>query len=103
MKSEIKVELNSTQSLTNLIQEAYFSNGQMGKIDGKNHHLQITPEVDDIFYTVIKGLDRATIKVTNPMIDGTLRCVVEDREELRIYPINTYCIVDETNKKYSFY
>lgn len=102
MKSEIKVEL-SNQSLVDLIQKAYFSNEQKGKIEGKNHHLKITPEMDDIFYTVIKGLDRATIKVTHPMIDGSLRCIVEDQEELKIYPINTYCIMDENSQKYSFY
>jgi len=102
MKSEIKVDLTS-QSLVDLIQTAYFTNDQKGKISGKKHYLKITPEVDDIFYTIIKGLDRATIKVTHPLIDGTLRCIVEDQEELRIYPVNTYCIVDEISQKYSFY
>jgi hypothetical protein len=103
MKSEIKVELSATQSLVDLIQDTYFSNGNLGKINGKKNHLVITPEVDDIFYTVVKGLNRATIKVTHPLIDGTLRCIVEDEKELKIYPINTYCIVDDVNKKYSFY
>lgn len=103
MKSEIRVELTATQSLIGLIQETYFSNDPKGKIEGKTHYLKITKEVDDIFYSIIKGLDRATVKITHPLIDGSLRCIIEDQEELRIYPINTYCVIDEINQKYSFY
>jgi hypothetical protein len=105
MKSEIKVELSNKIQLDNLIRNAYFSDGQMGKLLGQKNYIEITPEVDDIFHTVVRGLDKATIKVINPdLIDGNLRClVIEDGSNIKIYPINTYCIVLEENNKYSFY
>lgn len=104
MKNEIKVEFDNNEILKNLIDKSYFEDGQMGRLAGQKNFIEVTPELDDIFFTVLKGLHNTTIKVINhDLIDGTLRFIVnEDNNKLKIYPISIFCIVDE-NKKYSFY
>ena len=40
--------------------------------------------------------------VYEEMIDGTMRCVVDETTDIiNLYPVNNYCIVED--KKYSFY
>ena len=104
MKSEIKIEFSNNKELKKIIQKAYFEEGYLGKLLTKNNFIEVTSDVDDIFYTVVKGLNNATIKVTNnDLIDGSCRFIVDDTgENPKIYPISMYCIVDD-NKKYIFY
>jgi len=102
MKNEIKVELKNTDLLDKLIKESYYDNGQNGKLAGQKM-FEINEDVDDVFYTVIKGLDRSTIKVTNKqMIDGNLRMIVDESEGVtKVIPVSTYCINE--NNTYSFW
>jgi hypothetical protein len=104
MKSEIKIEFSNNKELNKIIQKAYFEEGYLGKLLTSSNFIEITSDVDDIFYTVVKGLNNATIKVTNnELIDGSCRFIVDDTgENPKIYPISMYCIVDD-NKKYIFY
>jgi hypothetical protein len=104
MKSEIKIEFSNNKELKKIIQKAYFEEGYLGKLLTNSNFIEVTSDVDDIFYTVVKGLNNATIKVTNnELIDGTCRFIVDDTgENPKIYPISMYCIVDD-NKKYIFY
>ena len=104
MKSEIKIEFSNQTELKRVIEKAYFEEGYLGKLLTNTNFVEITPEVDDVFYTVIKGLNNATIKVSNnDLIDGTCRFIVDDTgENPKIFPISMYCIVDD-NKKYIFY
>jgi hypothetical protein len=104
MKSEIKIEFSNQKELKKIIDKAYFEEGYLGKLLKNNNFVEITPEIDDILYTVIKGLNNATIKVTNnELIDGSCRFIVDDTgENPKIFPISMYCIVDD-NKKYIFY
>ena len=104
MKSEIKIEFSNNKELKKVIQKAYFEEGYLGKLLTQHNYIEITPKVDDILYTVVKGLNNATIKITNTdIIDGSCRFIVDDTgENPKIYPISMYCIVDE-NKKYIFY
>lgn len=104
MKNEIKVEFGNKEILENLIKKSYFEGGQMGRLLGQKNFIQLTPQVDDVVYTVTKGLHNATIKLTNSeLIDGTLRFIIEDiNDEIKLIPISMFCIVDE-NQKYSFY
>ena len=104
MKNEIKVEFSNKKILNDLIQKAYFEDGQKGRLLGQNNWLEITPQVDDVVFTVVKGLNNATIRLTNSeLIDGTFRFIVEDiNDEIKLIPISMFCIVDE-NQKYSFY
>ena len=76
----------------------------MGRLMGQNNWLELTPQVDDVVFTVVKGLNNATIRLTNSeLIDGTFRFIVEDiNDEVKLIPISMFCIVDE-NQKYSFY
>jgi hypothetical protein len=101
IKHEIKVELNQTESLKSIIEKAYFDEGQMGKILGKNHFIKID-ESDDVNWAIFNGLHNVTVKVTNEeVIDGAMRFVIDESEnELRLYPISIYCIKEE---KYIFY
>lgn len=104
MKSEIKIEFSNQEELKRVIEKAYFEEGYLGKLLTNTNFVEVTTEIDDVFYTVIKGLNNATIKVTNnDLIDGSCRFIVDDTgDNPKIYPISMYCIVDE-NKKFIFY
>ena len=104
MKSEIKIEFSNQTELKRVIEKAYFEEGYLGKLLTNTNFVEVTQEIDDVFYTVIKGLNNATIKVTNnDLIDGSCRFIVDDTgDNPKIYPISMYCIVDD-NKKYIFY
>jgi hypothetical protein len=104
MKSEIKVEFNNKKVLDELIQKAYFESNQNGKLAGQKNYIELTPEVEDIVFTIVKGLHNATIKLSNnDIIDGSLRFIIEDIDDkVKLFPISMFCIIDE-NKKYSFY
>lgn len=101
IKHEIKVEISKSEELEKIIEKAYFEDGLVGKIIGKKHYLVID-ESDEINYTIFKGLDGATVKVTNEdVIDGSMRFIVDETEgEVRLYPISIYCIKED---RYSFY
>jgi hypothetical protein len=100
IKHEIKVELSDSNSIQELIEKTYFEEGDRGKIIGKKHYLTIEEE-DDINYTIFKGLNNATVKVMNDIIDGNMRFIVDESNgDVRLYPISIYCIKEE---RYSFY
>lgn len=101
VKHEIKVELNKTEELKKIIEKAYFQEGLNGKILGNEHYLTIDKE-DDINWTIFNGLHNATVKITNEdIIDGAMRFIVEEQDELKLYPISIYCIKEDD--KYIFY
>ncbi len=102
VKHEIKVEISKPEEIKNLIQKAYFEEGNQGKIMGKNHFLKIEEE-DDINYTIFKDLNGATVKISNSeVIDGTMRFMVDELDgEVKLYPISIYAINE--NGKYIFY
>lgn len=102
IKHEIKVEFSNSEVLKNLINKAYFEEGYMGKIMGKNNYIKVDESVDDIAYTVFRGLNSTTAKITNEIIDGTMRFMIDETQgEVRLYPISVYCIQEEG--KYIFY
>lgn len=100
-KHEIKIELDKTEQLREVIEKAYFVDGNLGKILGKKHFIKIE-ETDDVNFTIFKGLNNATVKVSNQeIIDGNMRFIVDEESgELRLYPISTYCIKED---RYIFY
>ena len=83
VKHEIKVELNKTEEIRQIIEKAYYEEGFGGKIIGKKHFLTINQE-DDINWTIFNGLHNSTVKI-----------------EVRLYPISVYCIKEED--RYIFY
>ena len=100
VKHEIKVELSDSTTIQQIIEKAYFEEGFKGKILGKKHFLTID-ETDEINHTIFKGLNNATVKITNEIIDGSMRFMVDETEgEVRLYPISINCVKEE---KYSFY
>lgn len=102
VKHEIKVEVSKPEEIKDLIQKAYFEEGNQGKIIGKKHFLEISKE-DDINYTIFKDLNGATVKVSNTdVIDGNMRFIVDESNgDVRLYPVSIYVIVE--NDKYIFY
>lgn len=101
-KHEIKVEFNNSPELKSLIEKTYFEEGQSGKIIGKKNFIVVDEERDEITYSTIKGLNNATIKITNgEVIDGNMRFLIEETDEIRIFPISTYCIKED--ERYIFY
>ncbi len=103
IKHEIRVEFSNSEALKSIIQKAYFDEGYMGKILGKNHYITVSETNDDIAYTIFKGLNSATTKITNEeVIDGTMRFMIDETQgEIRLYPVSIYCIKEED--KYIFY
>lgn len=102
IKHEIKVEFSNSEVLKSLIDKAYFEEGCLGKIMGNKNYIKLDESVDDVAYTVFKGLNSVTAKVTNEIIDGAMRFMVDETQgEVRLYPISVYCIQEEG--KYIFY
>lgn len=102
VKHEIKVELDKSEDLLNLIQKAYFQEGLNGKIHGKEHFITIE-ESDEVNSSIFKGLNNGTVKISNSeVIDGTMRFIVDETSgEIRLYAISIYCIKED--EKYIFY
>lgn len=102
VKHEIKIELNKSTELVQLIEKAYFEEGLSGKILGKEHYITIEKE-DEINWTIFNGLNNATVKILNSdVIDGTMRFIIDETQgDLRLYPISIYCIKEED--RYIFY
>jgi hypothetical protein len=75
----------------------------MGKILGKNHFITIDESTDGVAYTIFKGLNSTTAKITNEeVIDGSMRFMIDETsDEIRLYPISIYCIQEE--ERYIFY
>ena len=103
IKHEIKVEFSNSEVLKSLINKAYFEEGYMGKIMGKENYIKVDEATDDIAYTIFKGLNSATAKITNEeVIDGAMRFMIDETQgEVRLYPISIYCI--EEDGRYIFY
>lgn len=102
IKHEIKVEFANSEILKTLINKAYFEQGYMGKIMGKDNFIKVDESVDDVAYTIFKGLNSATAKITNEIIDGSMRFMIDETQgEVRLYPISIYCI--EEDGRYIFY
>jgi len=102
MKHEIKVEFSNTDVLKQIIEKSYFEEGLSGKIQGNINFIKVDENVDEVCYTIFKGLNNATVKVTNPIIDGSMRFLIDETSgEVRIYPISIYCVKEE--QRYSFY
>lgn len=102
IKHEIKVEYSNSEVLRDLIEKAYFEEGYLGKILGKNHFITID-ESDDINHTIFKGLNSVTTKIHNDeILDGSMRFMIDETQgDIRLYPISIYCIKE--NDKYIFY
>lgn len=103
MKHEIKVEFSNGEILKKIIEKAYFEEGLSGKIIGKENFIIVNEEVDDVSYAIFKGLNNATVKITNlEVIDGSMRFMIDETSgELRLYPISIYCVKEE--ERYTFY
>ena len=102
MKHEIKVEFSDSKSLSELIEKTYFEKGTMGKISGGKENFLLIEESDDVLHTVFKGLNNATVKIQNEVVDGSMRFIIDETQgDVRIYPISIYCVKE--HDKYSFY
>ena len=102
MKSELRIEYTNGDVLNQLIQRAYFENGQMGKLIGKENFIEVTPE-EDVLHTIVSGMNNVTIKLTNDdLIDGSARFMIDESDGIKLYPISIYCVNQDDNR-YNFY
>ncbi len=94
---------NDPEQIKAIIEKAYFQEGLAGKIQGNQNYISLTEEMDEVAYSVLKGLHNATVKITNgDVIDGSMRFMVDESNgDLRIYPISIYCY--EEDGKFCFY
>lgn len=102
VKHEIKVEMKSTQALSELIERAYEIADGKGTIRGNRHALEVCPDVDAELHGILTGLHMSTVKViNNEIIEGNLRFMVfEEGEGITLTPISIYCLKEE---KYIFF
>jgi len=102
VKHEIRVEMKSTDSLSQLIERAYDIKDGKGTIKGNRHALEVCPNIDKELHTILTGLHMSTVKVTNnELIDGNLRFMVfEEGSSITLSPISIYCIKED---KYIFF
>lgn len=102
VKNEIKVEFSNSEMLKSIIEKAYFEDGFGGKITGNKYSIDILPE-DDINWTIYKGLNNVTVKLTNEIIDGSARFLIDDTDDnvIKLHPISIYCIKE--GDRYIFY
>jgi hypothetical protein len=102
VKHEIRVEMKSTDSLSQLIERAYDIKDGKGTIKGNRHALEVCPNNDKELHTILTGLHMSTVKVTNnELIDGNLRFMVfEEGSSITLSPISIYCIKED---KYIFF
>ena len=100
VKHEIKIPFSNGDELKQIIQKAYFEEGDRGKLLGRKNYIKVN---DDVNHAIFKGLHNITVKLTNEeLIDGSIRFLVEEKDnEIRLYPISIYAIQEE--EKYIFY
>jgi hypothetical protein len=103
MEKEMKISFPQ-ETLTNIIEETYFSNGQNGKLT-KELRFQVDPTKDDVLYTIIKDLPPMVIRGFNSNItEGTIKFLSEQiGDKIELIPISVYCVPDQISGKYSFY
>jgi len=100
VKQEIKIEYTNSENIKTLIEKAYFEEGDRGRIVNKNNYLELTPN-DELFES-LKDLNNAVVKITNDILDGSMRFVIEETENsIKLFPISIYCVKE--NETYSFY
>lgn len=101
MKHELKLDFDNTEELDEMIQRAYFIDGDKGKILGKGNTLNLNKNHSE--YDKFKGLNNTIVKVYNSkLIDGSLRFLVEeDSENISLQPASIYCVKEDGY--YSFY
>jgi len=100
MKHEIKIELDNSDLIEELITKTYFANNSKGKITNNDMFINVYDN-DIVNHTICKGLHNTTIKVVNEKIDGFMRFIIdESNNDIRLYPTSIYCIKED---KYIFY
>lgn len=101
MKS-MRVVYDDTENLKSLIDGLYFGDGNNGKIPSDfDQNLKIE---SSIMKTILSDLEGYEIKLTNKIIDGSMKFETkEDGEDLYLIPISNYCIKKENEDLYSFY
>ena len=98
MKYELKIEYENTEELLTVIKLSYDEKGILKPLKKKDY---IKIDKNNLYYGVLKGLNNTIVRVYCEIIDGYLRCVVEEGETTKLYPISKYCIVD--GNYYQFY
>jgi hypothetical protein len=101
MKYELKLNYEDLEVLKQGIEKTYFQMGDRGKMLGQRVKFPI--EKDSPNWIVLTGLNNMTCKIENDqIIDGTLRCTIEDDgEQINLLPCSIYCVME--GEKYSFY
>lgn len=92
MKSEIKVELNNRDLLTEFLKRSY----KNGKIQGNENLLIVRKSDDKELFNTLKDSDRIVVRITNKdIIDGFCRFIIEkDTKGINLYPISIHYTMD---------
>lgn len=96
MKHELKIEFKDTKVLLDFIKSSYNN----GYLTDKSKKLIF--EKNSTTYNLCKGLTNLPVRLWNDeIIDGTIRFIIEEEEEvISLYPCSI--CYEEDNNKYSF-
>ena len=96
MKYELKIEFKDTKLFIDYIKKAY----KNGTLNDRKQKFTFDSSTD--IFNLCKGLNNIAVRLYNEeVIDGTLRCIVVEKEkEVSFFPCSLYC--EHENNKYSF-
>jgi len=102
MKSELKVELSDSKYLKDIFEKCYFNEENNGRLFDSSEYLILNNDVDDVCWSILNNLNNITVKITNPIIDGSCRFILkQEGTDIHMYPISLFCIKDKN--QYSFF
>ncbi len=99
MKSEIKVEINNKELISDFFKKSY----KNGKIHGSDNLLLLKKSDDKDLFNILKDSNKIIVRVTNKdVIDGFCRFVVEKNAKgINFYPISINYLID--HNRWIFY
>lgn len=103
MKTEIRINIDNSDMLKEIFENAYFENGSNGRLSNySDDKLVIEPTHE--FYGILTDLTNMECRITNDdIITGTAKFIIVEKNEDGIYlkPTSLFCIKEDGI--YNFY
>lgn len=93
MKSELKVELSNSKYLKDIFEKCYFNDENNGRLFNSSEYLILNNDVDDICWSILNNLNNITVKITNPIIDGSCRFILNKKDQTYTCTLYPYFVL----------
>lgn len=88
------------EKLSNIIENSYFSDNSMGKL---NRKVEFSLDKGSMSYKMLDGDGNDYVKASSDIIDGSMRFFVNrESDTIKLLPESMFCVKNEEGK-YSFY